>query len=448
MQHVKKYTLGTLACIASGLLIGFSPAQAQTPDKLLNDADRLARSIEAQVLSWRRDIHQHPELGNREFRTSKLIADYLSQLGMEVHTGIAHTGVVGILRGNQAGPVVALRAEMDALPVTEQVDLPFASKDRTTYNDNEVGVMHACGHDTHMAMLMGVAQILTQVRDRLPGTVKFIFQPAEEGAPRGEEGGAKLMVKEGVLENPSPSAIFGLHVFASDSSGLLMYKSGGIMASSDALHITVRGRQTHGAVPWGGVDPIVVAAQIVLGLQTIVSRQIDLTSSPAVVTIGSIQGGVRGNIIPDEVVMVGTIRTFDPAMREEIHKRIKQTATKIAESAGASADIEIPENGYPVTYNDPVLTAQMAPTLQRVAGTNNVKIVPARTTAEDFSFYQERIPGLFFFLGVTPRDADFTKVASNHSPLFYVDESALIVGIRAMSYLALDYLYMHRSGNP
>ncbi|KPK75229.1 MAG: N-acyl-L-amino acid amidohydrolase [Phycisphaerae bacterium SM23_30] len=414
---------------------------AQSSQELQNDIDRLARQVELQVIHWRRDFHQYPELGNREFRTAKIIAKYLTQLGMEVQTNIAHTGVVGILRGQQAEPVVALRADMDALPVTEQVDLPFASKVRTIYNGREVGVMHACGHDAHMAILMGVAHILTQVRYQLPGTVKFIFQPAEEGAPAGEEGGAALMVKEGVLENPAPSAIFGLHVIPG-SLGSIGYKPGGIMAAADGLHITVHGRQTHGAAPWGGVDPIVVSAQIIMALQTVTSRQLNITTAPAVVTIGTIQGGVRSNIIPDEVEMTGTIRTLDPDMRRDVHQRIQRTIINIAESAGATTDIEI-NMGVPVTYNDPELTKQMAPTLERAAGKQNVSIIPATTGAEDFSVYQEQIPGLYFFLGITPVNEDYRKAPQNHSPLFYVDESALIVGVRTLSNLAADYLYMH-----
>ena len=414
--------------------------RAQISKELQNDINQLVREVEPQVINWRRDFHQNPELSNREFRTSKIIAEYLTNLGLEVQTGVAHTGVVGILRGKQSGPVVALRADMDALPVTEKLDLPFASKVRTTYNGKDVGVMHACGHDAHMSILMGAAKVLTQIRERLSGSVKFIFQPAEEGAPGDEKGGAELMVKEGVLENPAPSAIFGLHVFPGPS-GHITYKSGGTMASSDGLRIIVRGRQTHGAVPWGGVDPVVVAAQIVLGLQTITSRQVDITSSPTIVTIGSIHGGVRSNIIPDEVEMVGTIRTLDPEIRKDLHNRIRQTATKIAESAGATAEVNI-QIGYPVTYNDPELISQMVPTLIRVLGKQNVNIRPALTAAEDFSYFQERIPGLYFFLGITPEGEDFTKAASLHSPLFDVDEKALITGVRALSFLATDYLFM------
>ena len=318
-------------------------------------------------MAWRRDIHEHPELGNREFRTAALVAEHLRALGMEVRTEVGHTGVVATLRGGRPGPVVALRADMDALPVTELVDLPFASKVRTTYNGQEVGVMHACGHDNHVAILMGVADVLASVKDDLPGSVKFIFQPAEEGAPSGERGGAELMLEEGAFENPTPEAVFGLHV-APGPLGHLSYRSGSAMASSDGLRIVVRGRQTHGAIPWGGIDPIVVSSQIVLGLQTIASRQLPVTLTPSIITIGSIHGGVRGNIIPDEVEMVGTIRTFDEEVREDIHRRIRQTAELIAASAGATAEVFISE-GYPVTENDPALTERMVPTLQRVAET-------------------------------------------------------------------------------
>ena len=400
--------------------------------------DSLCSEVEPRVIAWRRDIHQHPELSNREIRTAKLVADHLRQLGMEVKTEVAHTGVVGILRGTTTDRVVALRADMDALPVTEAVDVPFASQVRAQYRGQEVGVMHACGHDAHVAILMGVAEVLSKVSDRLPGTVKFIFQPAEEGAPAGEEGGAALMIREGVLDDPKPSAIFGLHVMPFPA-GRLGYRSGPFMASADRLSIVVRGRQTHGALPWSGVDPITVAAQVVLGLQTIVSRQVDLTAAPVVISIGSIHGGVRENIIPGEVEMLGTIRVLHPDMRDVIHQRIKNTAEKIAESAGATAEVAI-ENGYPVTVNDPDLTERMVPVLQRVVGKDAVFAVPPLTVAEDFSCYQQKVPGMFFLLGITPKGTDPTKAAPNHSPHFFVDESALVVGVRSLSHLALAQL--------
>ena len=403
------------------------------------DINRLAKEVEAKVIAWRRDIHEHPELSNREFRTAKLVAEHLQKLGLEVKTGVAKTGVVAVLVGGKPGPVVALRADMDALPVVEAVDLPFASKVKGEYEGKEVGVMHACGHDTHVAILMGVAEMFAKIKDQLPGTIKFIFQPAEEGPPRGEEGGAALMVKEGVLENPKPNAIFGLHVVAMMNTGTIGYRAGPMMAAADILRIKVKGRQTHGSQPWSGVDPIVTASQIVLGLQTIISRQVDITNEPAVVTIGSIHGGNRFNIIPEEVEMVGTIRTFDEAMRDDIHKRIKNTAEMIAASQGASAQVEI-EKPYAVTINDEELTALMAPTLKRVAGEANVKIRPKTTGAEDFAFYQQKIPGLFYFVGITPPGTDLSKVAVNHSPKFFVDESGLLLGIRSLAALAVDYL--------
>jgi amidohydrolase len=415
------------------------PLLAQAGTSRLDAAiDRGAAQVEEKVVAWRRDIHAHPELSNREVRTAQIVADHLRALGLEVRTGVAHNGVVGVLRGGRPGPVVALRADMDALPVTEEVDVPFASKVRTTYNGQDVGVMHACGHDAHTAILMGVAEVLAGVRRDLPGTVKFIFQPAEEGLPAGEDGGAEMMIAEGALDNPKPGAIFGLHVFPY-AAGQIMYRAGGIMASADALRIVVRGRQTHGAQPWSGVDPIVVTAQIVMGLQTITSRQVDITAAPAIVTIGAVHGGVRNNIIPDSVVMIGTIRAFDAAMRHDIWMRVRRTAESIAQSAAATAAVTI-DSGPPVTYNDPALTERMVPTLRRVAGGDKVGISEAKTTSEDFSRYQEKIPGVFFFLGITPPGTDPRTAAPNHSPRFFVDEAALPVGVRALSHLAVDYL--------
>ena len=399
--------------------------------------DEAAKKVEPSVVECRRDIHQHPELGNREFRTSKLVADKLKQLGIEVRTPIAHTGVVGILRGGNAGRVVGLRADMDALPVTEQVDLPFKSTVRTTYNSQEVGVMHACGHDAHVAILLGVAEVLSSIRSELPGTVVFLFQPAEEGAPQGEEGGAALMVKEGALNNPKVDAVFGLHVTSRYPVGEIAYRPGAELAAVDSFRIKVHGKQTHGAYPWLGVDPIVIASQIVLALQTIPSRQLDVSLAPAVVTVGAIHGGVRNNIIPDDVEMIGTIRSLDEQMRDDIHVRIKRTAEGIAASAGSKAEVTI-EPGYPVTYNDPKLTEQMAPTLRRM--TNDVIVVNPTLGAEDFSFYQQKVPGLFFWLGTRPKNQTAEQAASNHSPLFFVDESGLGLGIRAMAHVAVDYL--------
>lgn len=402
--------------------------------------DELAADVEEKVIAWRRDIHQHPELGNREVRTAGVIADHLRALGLPVQTGVAHTGVVAVLRGSKPGPVVALRADMDALPVTEEVDLPFASKVRTQWAGKETGVMHACGHDTHVAILMGVAEVLTRMRAELPGTVKFIFQPAEEGPPPGERGGAALMIEEGVMDaEPKPEVIFGLHIGSMHEAGTIAYRPGAVMAAADVLRITVKGRQTHGSAPWAGVDPIVVASQIVLGLQTIVSRQVNIPREPAVVTIGGIDGGNRFNIIPDKVEMVGTVRTFDEALRDDVHRRIRLTAENIAEASGATAEVVI-DKPYGVTVNDPALTQRMLPTLERVAGRENVIMRDRVMGAEDFSFFAQRVPGLFIFLGGSPKGSDLTKVAYNHSPKFFVDESALLLGVRALTHLTLDYM--------
>ena len=420
--------------IVIGALIMTTAAEAATLDQRIDEA---SRKLESKVIECRRDIHQHPELGNREFRTSKLVADRLRALGIEVRTPIAHTGVIGLLRGGKPGRVVALRADMDALPVTEQVDVPFKSTARTTYNGQEVGVMHACGHDAHVAILLGVAEVLSGIRRELPGTVVFLFQPAEEGAPQGEEGGAALMVKEGALDNPKVDAVFGLHVTSRYPVGEIAYRPGAELAAVDSFRINVHGKQTHGAYPWLGVDPIVVASQIVLALQLIPSRQLDVSIAPAVVTVGAIHGGVRNNIIPDDVEMIGTIRSLDQKMREEIHQRIKRTAQDIAQSAGATADVQI-DTGYPITYNDPALTERMAPTLRRL--TSDVKVVNPTLGAEDFSFYQQKVPGLFFWLGTRPVKQTAEQAASNHSPLFYVDESGLELGVRALAHVAVDYL--------
>ena len=406
--------------------------------------DASAAALESKVIAWRRDFHQHPELSNREIRTAGVVAGHLRALGLAVQTGVAHTGVVGLLDSGQPGPVIALRADMDALPVAEQVDLPFASKERTTFNGQEVGVMHACGHDCHVAVLMGVAELLAGMKTQLQGRIKFIFQPAEEGPPPGEEGGAALMIKQGVLENPKPDVIFGLHVFAGVEAGTIAYRPGPAMASSDRIRITVNGRQTHGALPWRGVDPIVISSQIVLGLQTIVSRQVDVTLEPAVVTIGAIKGGVRDNIIPDSVEMLGTVRTFNEEMRADIHVRIRNTVELIAKSAGASAQVHF-DNAYPVTVNDIALTERMVPTLERVAGKEHVFVGQKITGYEDFSYYQQKVPGFFYFVGITPRRIDQSGVdvkhsAPNHSPRFFVDESALLLGVRSLAHLTLDYM--------
>lgn len=426
--------LVTLAVGAPG------PAQAQT-HTLSSQTEARISAVEKKVIAWRRDIHQHPELGNREFRTAKLVADHLRSLGMEVQTGVAHTGVVGVLRGGRAGPVVALRADMDALPVTERVDVPFASKARAVYNGAEVGVMHACGHDTHVAILMGTAEVLAAMRNEIPGTIKFIFQPAEEGPPLGEEGGAELMVKEGVLANPAVEAAFALHIWSKGEVGNVFYTPRGMWASADDFRIVVRGRQTHGAYPWNGVDPIVASAQIITALQTIVSRQVKLTDNPAVVTIGKIQGGARSNIIPEEVEMVGTLRALDPEDRKLLHERVRRIATSVAEALGATAEVTIPlTTAYPVTYNDPELTAMMAPVLEAVAGAERVHVTPPELGAEDFSFIAERVPGFYFQIGGRPTNVSEADAADHHTPDFYIDDSGLTLGVRAMTALALQYL--------
>jgi amidohydrolase len=409
------------------LLPAHSPAQPI--ERLRSEIEKQSKALEPKLLAWRRDLHQNPELGNREKRTSGIIAEHLKKLGIEVQTGIAYTGVVGVLKGGKPGPIVALRADIDALPVSE----------RTMYNGQEVGVMHACGHDAHVAILMTIAEMFAGMKQDLQGTVKFIFQPAEEGAPDGEEGGAELMIKQGVLENPKPEVIFGLHVFASVESGKITFRPGPTMAAVDFLKLVIKGKQTHGARPWGGVDPVVVSSQVVIGLQTIESRQVDVTKEPSIITVATMHGGVRNNIIPDSVEMTGTIRTYDDGMQASIHERIKRTSEMIAAASGATADVLIRKQ-YPSTINDERLTAYMSPTLKRVAGEENF-LYPCQkqTGAEDFSFYQRKIPGLFFFLGITPK-ADLSKAASNHSPLFYIDEPALLTGVRALANLTVDYM--------
>ena len=416
-------------------------------DAHVNSANSLARAIDAaaaaingQLIAWRRDLHAHPELGNREFRTAGIVAAHLRALGLdEVRTEVAHTGVVGLLKGALPGPVVALRADMDALPVAERADVPFASKATTTWNNETVGVMHACGHDAHVAILMAVASILAGLRAQLRGSVKFIFQPAEEMPPEGEDGGAKMMIAQGALENPVPDAIFGLHVTSQLPTGVIGYRSGPTMASSDSFRITVAGRQTHGAMPWRGVDPIVASAQVVLGLQTIISRQVDIASEPAVLTVGMIKGGVRENIIPDTVVMRGTIRTFDEAMRDDNHERVKGTAEGIAAASRAGCEVCIRKN-YAVTINDTELTEKTVPTLERVAGPAQAIVVPKVTGSEDFSFFQQVVPGFFYFVGVTPPSQDPKTAPSNHSPLFYIDEAGLDLGLRSLAQVAVDFL--------
>jgi amidohydrolase len=402
------------------------------------DIDAAAQNILPKVIEWRRHLHQYPELGNREVRTAKFVEDHLRRLGLEVRTGIAKTGVVGILKGAQPGPVIGLRADMDALPVTERNSLPFASKETSEYNGQKVGVMHACGHDTHVAMLMGTAELLAGMKDKIRGTVVFIFQPSEEGPPAGEEGGAPLMVKEGVMDNPKVDAIFGIHINSQTEVGTIKFKSGAAMASSDWFQIKIKGRQTHGAYPWLGTDPIAVAAQIYNGLQMIVSRQTDLTKSPVVITVGRINGGIRENIIPEELTMAGTIRTLDSAIQKDVHQRIRITAQKIAESMGATAEVSI-DGKTLVTYNDPELVQKTLPSLEKAVGKGNVQESVWVTGAEDFSFFGEKAPAFFFMIGGMKKGQDVKTSAAHHTPDFMIDDSRLDVGIKAFANIVFDY---------
>ena len=406
---------------------------------LISRMDKTADGLTDKLIAWRRDFHQNPELGNREFRTSGKVAAHLQALGIDVKTGVGKTGVVGILKGGKPGPVVALRADMDGLPVVERGNLPFKSTATTEFNGQKTGVMHACGHDSHMAMLMGAAEVLASVRSELKGTVKFIFQPAEEGVPTGEEGGAQLMVKEGVLENPKVDVIFGLHIKSEIDVGTIKYRPGATMAAVDQYSINVKGKSTHGANPWLGVDPILTASHIVVALQSIVSRNLPLTENGAVVSVGAIQGGNRQNIIPEEVNMIGTIRSFSPEMQQTIHRRLNEIATHIAESAGAQANVNI-DILYPVTYNDPALTGKMVPSLEQLAGKDHVQLTPATTISEDFSFYQQKVPGFFFFLGGKPLNKKIDDVAPHHTPDFYIDESGFGLGVKSLCRLTVDYM--------
>ncbi|NOT75252.1 MAG: amidohydrolase [Cyclobacteriaceae bacterium] len=428
-------------CVCLFLSIAGIAVYGQPGSALLSKLDQQAKEIQPKVIQWRREFHEHPELSNQEFKTGKLIAEFLKSLGLEVQYPVARTGVVAILKGSKPGPVIALRADMDALPVNERNSLPFTSKEKATLNGVETGVMHACGHDSHMAILMGVAEVLSKNKNELKGTVKFIFQPAEETYPIDQDAGAVLMVKEGVLDNPKVDVIFGLHIQSLLPSGQLAYRAEGLMAAVDGFDIKVSGVGAHGATPWDAVDPIVVSGQILVGLQTIVSRQINLTNAPAVITVGSIHGGIRRNIIPEEVIMQGTIRTFDMSMQKSIHEKIKQLATSIAAASGAKAEVLInPES--PLTYNDPKLTAKMTSSLVRTVGEQNTKIIAPVTMAEDFSFYQEKIPGLFFFLGAYPADMSLTKAPVHHTADFMIDEKSFVTGVRAMLNLTVDYMFM------
>lgn len=432
-QGLKSISLKLSAAAVAVSLSSIAPMALAQSETVKIDA-----SLEQKVIEWRRDFHQHPELSNREFRTAEKIAEHLTNLGLEVQTEIAHTGVVGLLKGGKPGPTIALRADMDALPVVEETDVPFKSEAVSEYRGNEVGVMHACGHDTHVAMLMGAAEHLTSMQDELAGNVVFIFQPAEEGAPGDEEGGAELMLKEGLFDDYQPEAVFGIHITSGMNTGHIGYRSGPLMASSDQFEINVKGRQTHGSRPWGGVDPIVTAAQIINNSQTIVSRQVDITKAPAVLSFGIVEGGVRNNIIPDDVTLIGTIRNFDMGIRQQIFDKLTHTAETTAETNGATADVHIHE-GYPVTSNDAGLVERMLPTTRRVAGDDKVNEMPLITGAEDFSFYALEVPGMFVFLGATPPDQNAEKAPSNHSPLFYVDEDALKTGTNLFVNWVLDY---------
>ena len=403
-----------------------------------NEINTATEKIMPQVVEWRRHLHQFPELSNREFKTSKFVEEHLRRLGLDVKTGIAKTGVVGILKGGQPGPTIGLRADMDALPVKERNTLPFMSKETAEYNGQTVSVMHACGHDSHVAMLLGAAEVLSQMKSQIKGTVVFIFQPAEEGAPAGEEGGAELMVKEGVMDTPKIDAIFGIHINSQTEIGKIKYKYGAAMASSDWFSIKVKGKQTHGSQPWSGIDPIVTAAQIIQGLQLIVSRQSELTKAPVVITIGKINAGIRENIIPEELTMAGTIRTLDSAMQKDVHEKIKLTVQKIAESVGATAEVNI-ETKTLVTYNTPELVKKMLPSLQKAAGKENVIENEWTTGAEDFSFYGTKAPSFFFFVGGMPLGKNPKDAAAHHTPDFYIDDSRLDVGVKAFCNIVFDY---------
>lgn len=425
-----------LPLAAASLVVGTATASQVDQSKL----DELTRAVEPRVLEWRRDIHQHPELSNREVRTAKLVADHLKKLGLEVRTGIARNGVTGFLQGGLPGPTIALRADMDALPVTEKVDLPFKSVATSTYRGQTVGVMHACGHDVHTAVLMGVAQTLTAMRAQLPGNVLFIFQPAEEGAPEGEEGGASVMLAEGVFEKHPPKVVFALHVQAEMRVGEISVRAGPFMAASDFWHIDVVGKQTHGARPWSGIDPIVTSAQIINALQTVVSRQVDITANPAVLTVGAINAGVRHNIVPDRAELLGTLRTFDPKQREAIITSMQRMVENTATANGATATFTVEPGSNPVLFNDPDLTEKMVPTLLRVVGEGKMSLSPLITGAEDFAFFAQKVPAMYFRVGVTPADRDPLTAPSNHSDYFYVDEKAIPIALRAMTQVAVDYL--------
>jgi amidohydrolase len=438
---MKNKNMPKLYLLLTAIILSLQLGAQTDIQKLKEKAYAAVEKMESKSIAWRRDFHQYPELGNRETRTAATIAAHLQKLGIETKTGIAKTGVVGILKGGKPGPCIALRADIDGLPIVERVDIPFASKEKSVYNGQTVGVMHACGHDTHTAMLMTVAEILSGMKSEIKGTIKFIFQPAEEGPPEGEEGGADLMVKEGVMDNPKVDVIFGLHIESDIEVGKIQYKPGAFMASSDWFKIVVKGKGSHGSQPWKGIDPIQVSAQIIEGLQSIVSRQSELTKAPVVITVGKIQGGVRNNIIPEECVLDGTIRTLDNEMQQQVHERIRRMATNIAAASGATAEVTIDTKTL-VTYNTPELVKKMIPSLQSAAGTNNVTEREWVTGAEDFSYYGTKAPAFFFYLGGMPKGKDSKTAPPHHTADFYVDDSGMKTGIRAFCDLVIDYMNM------
>lgn len=428
------------ALYLSILLLSIPFLGQSQPGHIVSEIHKLTDKLEPQMIAWRHDIHQNPELSNREFKTAKKIASHLRSLGIEVQESVAKTGVIGILKGDQPGPVIALRADMDALPVTERVDLPWASKVTAVYNDKKTGVMHACGHDTHVASLMAAAEVLSEMKSDLRGTVKFVFQPAEEGAPTGEEGGAELMVKEGVLKNPDVDIMIGLHTKAEVPEGQVTYKPGGFLAAADRWTMVIKGKQAHGSTPWSSVDPIVTAAQIINGMQTVISRNAELTKEGAVLSVGYIQGGIRNNIIPEEVKMIGTIRTLDTDMQEKLHADFRRVAENIGRSMNAEVKLEITE-GAPVTYNDPELTSSLIPFIEKTIGSENVKQQKAITGAEDFAYYANEVPSFFFFVGGCPEGKDPNEVAPHHTPDFFVPDSGMKTGLRAMLGATFGYMY-------
>lgn len=438
LSKTPKFWLFSLALLTVNLVTA-------QPEGIKAKVDQMTADLEEKTIGWRHHLHQYPELSNREFKTAAFIETHLRSLGLEIRKNVAHTGIVAVLKGGKPGPVVALRADMDGLPVKERVNLPYASKEKGEYNGVEVDVMHACGHDTHVAMLMAAAEILTSIRASLEGTVVFLFQPAEEGAPTGEQGGAELMIKEGALDNPKVDVVFGLHISSSLEVGKIRYKPGGTMAAVNTFTMKVKGKQTHGSTPWTGIDPIVTSAQIIMGLQTIISRQTELTREPAVITVGKIEGGVRANIIPEECNMVGTIRTLDTTMQRIIHEKIRTTATNIAESMGATVEIHI-DKGYPVTFNDLELTRKMLPSMYEAAGgEHNVLLTKPSTGAEDFSFFAREVPGLFLFLGGMKPGTNAADAAPHHTPDFQVEDSSMQLGIKTLCYLTLDYMAKART---